>query len=133
LAEKENVATVPVHFEARLEGASLIAETVDPLPCHMSAYDDFIEQLIGRLQVMRMHDRKRNLNLFAEAVKTVLGAEMVYCYYRSKNGVLHLYEAESNQAVHGCSASVVHGVLEDALNSYSHDLSSTDRNTEYSY
>ena len=110
-------------FERRLEGASQIAETVDPLPCHMSAYDDFIEQLIGRLQVMRMHDRKRNLNLFAEAVKTVLGAEMVYCYYRSKNGVLHLYEAESNISIHGCSASIVHGVLEDALKGYSHDLS----------
>lgn len=112
-----------VPFETRLEGASQIAETVDPLPCHMSAYDDFIEQLIGRLQVMRMHDRKRNLNLFAEAVKTVLGAEMVYCYYRSKNGVLHLYEAESNISIHGCSASIVHGVLEDALKGYSHDLS----------
>ena len=90
LAEQENIAYESAPFDARLEGASLIAETVDPLPCHMSAYDDFIEQLIGRLQVMRMHDRKRNLNLFAEAVKTVLGAEMVYCYYRSKNGVLHL-------------------------------------------
>jgi len=122
LAEQENIASESAPFDARLEGASLIAETVDPLPCHMSAYDDFIEQLIGRLQVMRMHDRKRNLNLFAEAVKTVLGAEMVYCYYRSKNGVLHLYEAESNHAIHGCTAPVVHGVLEDALKSYSHDL-----------
>jgi len=110
-------------FDARLEGASQVAETVEPLPCHMSVYDDFIENLIGRLQVMRMHDRRRNLNLFSEAVRTVLGAEMVYCYYRSKNGALHLYEAESNQPVHECSASVVHSVLEDALKGYSHDLS----------
>lgn len=110
-------------YDARLEGASQIAETVDPLPCHMSAYDDFIEHLIGRLQVMRMHDRRRNLNLFAEAVRKVLGAEMVYCYYRGKNGALHLYEAESNQPIHECSASVVHSVLEDALKGYSHDLS----------
>ncbi len=110
-------------FDARLEGASQIAETVEPLPCHMSAYDDFIEHLIGRLQVMRMHDRRRNLNLFSEAVRTVLGAEMVYCYYRSKNGTLHIYEAESNQPVHECSASVVHSVLEDALKVYSHELS----------
>lgn len=110
-------------FDARLEGASQIAETVEPLPCHMSAYDDFIEHLIGRLQVMRMHDRRRNLNLFSEAVRTVLGAEMVYCYYRSKNGTLHIYEAESNQPVHECAASVVHSVLEDALKGYSHELS----------
>jgi len=112
-----------LQFDARLEGASQVAETVEPLPCHMSVYDDFIENLIGRLQVMRMHDRRRNLNLFSEAVRTVLGAEMVYCYYRSKNGALHLYEAESNQPVHECSASVVHSVLEDALKGYSHDLS----------
>ncbi len=122
------IAAEAKHFselllDARLEGASQIAETVEPLPCHMSAYDDFIEHLIGRLQVMRMHDRRRNLNLFAEAVRTVLGAEMVYCYYRSKNGTLHLYEAESNTSVHECSAAVVHSVLEDALKSYSHDLS----------
>ena len=110
-------------FDARLEGASQIAETVEPLPCHMSAYDDFIEHLIGRLQVMRMHDRRRNLNLFSEAVRTVLGAEMVYCYYRSKNGALHIYEAESNQPVHDFSAPAVHSVLEDALKGYSHDLS----------
>ena len=58
-------------FDARLEGASQVAETVEPLPCHMSVYDDFIENLIGRLQVMRMHDRRRNLNLFSEAVRTV--------------------------------------------------------------
>ena len=107
----------------RLEGASQIAETVEPLPCHMSVYDDFVEHLIGCLQVMRMHDRRRNLNLFAEAVHTVLGAEMVYCYYRGKNGTLHLYEAESNQPVHACSASVVHTVLEDSLKGYSHDIS----------
>lgn len=112
-----------LRFDARLEGASQIAETVEPLPCHMSAYDNFIEHLIGRLQVMRMHDRRRNLNLFSEAVRTVLGAEMVYCYYRSKNGTLHIYEAESNQPVHECSASVVHSVLEDALKGYSHELS----------
>ena len=112
-----------LQFDARLEGASQVAETVEPLPCHMSVYDDFIENLIGRLQVMRMHDRRRNLNLFSEAVRTVLGAEMVYCYYRSKNGALHLYEAESNQPVHECSASVVHSVLEDALKGFSHDLS----------
>ena len=107
----------------RLDGASQIAETVDPLPCHMSAYDDFIEQLIGRLQVMRMRDRKRNLNLFADAVKEVLDAEMVYCYYRSKNGELHLYEAESNNPVHECTATVVHSVLEDALKSHSFEAS----------
>lgn len=112
-----------LRFDTRLEGASQIAETVEPLPCHMSVYDDFIENLIGRLQVMRMHDRRRNLNLFSEAVRTVLGAEMVYCYYRSKKGVLHLYEAASNQPVHECTASVVHSVLEDALKGYSHDLS----------
>ena len=110
-------------FDSRLAGASQVAETVEPLPCHMSVDDDFIENLIGRLQVMRMHDRRRNLNLFSEAVRTVLGAEMVYCYYRSKNGALHLYEAESNQPIHECSASVVHSVLEDALKGYSHDLS----------
>jgi len=106
------LSTVTDMFEvdARLDGASQIAETVEPLPCHMSAYDDFIEHLIGRLQVMRMHDRRRNLNLFSEAVRKVLGAEMVYCYYRGKNGALHLYEAESNQPVHECSASVVHSV-----------------------
>lgn len=110
-------------FDARLQGASQIAENVEPLPCHMSVYDDFIEHLIGRLQVMRMHDRRRNLNLFSEALRTVLNAEMVYCYYRSKSGVLHIYEAESNKEVHECSASVVHSVLEDALKCYSHDLS----------
>ena len=110
-------------FNARLQGASQIAETVEPLPCHMSVYDDFIEHLIGRLQVMRMHDRRRNLNLFSEALRTVLNAEMVYCYYRSKNGALHIYEAESNKEVHECSAAVVHSVLEDALKGYSHDLS----------
>ena len=105
----------------RLASTSQIAETVDPLPCHMSAYDDFIEQLISRLQVMRMHDSRRNLNQFAEAVRQVLDAQMVYCYYRSKNGELHLYEAESNQPVHDCSASVIHGVLEDALKGYAND------------
>ena len=122
-AESQSAIGDIFQFDARLEGASQVAETVEPLPCHMSVYDDFIENLIGRLQVMRMHDRRRNLNLFSEAVRTVLGAEMVYCYYRSKNGALHLYEAESNQPVHECSASVVHSVLEDALKGYSHDLS----------
>jgi len=106
-----------------IDSASQIAETVDPLPCHMSGYDDFVEQLIGRLQVMRMHDRRRNLNLFSEAVHNVLGAEMVYCFYRSKNGELHLYEAESNRPIHDCNASTVHSVLEEALKGYSHDLS----------
>lgn len=125
LSQPASLSSVTDMFEvdARLDGASQIAETVEPLPCHMSAYDDFIEHLIGRLQVMRMHDRRRNLNLFSEAVRKVLGAEMVYCYYRGKNGALHLYEAESNQPVHECSAAVVHSVLEDALKGYSHDLS----------
>lgn len=117
------VKALPMPPDDKLAGATQIAETVDPLSCHMSAYDDFIEQLIGRLQVMRMHDRKRNLNLFSEAVLTVLGAEMVYCYYRSKNGELHIYEAESNRPVHDCAATVVHSVLEDALKGYAHDQS----------
>ncbi len=123
VSKSKPVPVTPLALDERLAGASQIAETVDPLPCHMSAYDNFIEQLIGRLQVMRMHDRRRNLNLFSEAVRTVLGAEMVYCYYRSKNGVLHIYEAESNRPIHDCSASVVHSVLEDALKGYAHDLS----------
>ncbi|OED41563.1 hypothetical protein AB833_09340 [Chromatiales bacterium (ex Bugula neritina AB1)] len=106
----------------RVAGASQIAESVDPLPCHMSVYDDFIEQLIARLQVMRMHDRRRNLNLLSEALRQVLGAEMVYCYFRGKNGELHLYEAESNNCLHECPASVVHTVLEEALAGYPSEL-----------
>ncbi len=123
ITKSKPLAVPNIEIDEKIAGASQIAETVDPLPCHMSAYDNFIEQLIGRLQVMRMHDRRRNLNLFSEAVRTVLGAEMVYCYYRSKNGVLHIYEAESNRPVHDCSATMVHSVLEDALKGYSHDLS----------
>ncbi len=107
----------------RVACASQIAESVDPLPCHMSIYDDFVEQLIARLQVMRMNDRRRNLNLFSEALRQVLGAEMVYCYFRGKNGELHLYEAESNKPLHECPASVVHSVLEEALSGYSSELS----------
>ncbi len=103
----------------RVADITQIAESVDPLPCHMSAYDDFVEQLIARLQVMRMNNRKRNLNVFSEALRQVLGAEMVYCYFRSKNGDLHLYEADSNKPLHDCPASVVHGVLEEALAGYS--------------
>ncbi len=102
----------------RVAEVSQIAESVDPLPCHMSGYDDFVEQLIARLQVMRMNDRRRNLNHFAEALKQVLKAQMVYCYFRSKSGQLHLYEADSNQLLHNCSASVVHTVLEESLKSY---------------
>lgn len=109
----------------RVAGVSQIAESVDPLPCHMSAYDDFVEQLIARLQVMRMSDRRRNLNLFSEALKQVLGAEMVYCYFRSRKGELHLYEADSNKTLHDCPAHVVHGVLEEALTGYSSKSSKT--------
>jgi len=105
-----------------IAAATQIAEAVDPLPCHMSAYDTFIEQLIARLQVMRMNDRRRNLNLFSEALLQVLGAEMVYCYLRSKNGDLHLYEADSCQPIHSCTAQAVHGVLEEALDGYSDQL-----------
>lgn len=103
----------------RVAGISQIAESVDPLPCHMGAYDDFVEQLIARLQVMRMNDRRRNLNLFAEALRQVLGAEMVYCYFRGKNGDLHMYEADSNRNLHDCPATLVHTVLEEALAGYS--------------
>lgn len=103
----------------RVAAISQIAESVDPLSCHMSAYDDFVEQLIARLQVMRMNNRRRNLNLFSEALQHVLGAEMVYCYFRGKNGELHVYEADSNKPLHGCPASIVHGVLEEALEGYS--------------
>jgi len=106
----------------RVAGASQIAESVDPLPCHISAYDNFVEELIARLQVMRMNDRRRNLNLFSEALRQVLGAEMVYCYFRGKNGDLHLYEAESNKPLHDCPAAVVHSVLEEALAGHSNQL-----------
>jgi EAL domain-containing protein (putative c-di-GMP-specific phosphodiesterase class I) len=102
--------------------ASQIAEAVDPLPCHMSAYDTFIEQLIGRLQMMRMNDRRRNLNLFSEALLQVLGAEMVYCYLRSKSGDLHLFEADSCQPLHNCPPAAIHSVLEEALEGYSDQL-----------
>ncbi len=102
----------------RISEISQIAESVDPLPCHMSSYDDFVEQLIARLQVMRMNNRRRNLNIFSEALKQVLGAEMVYCYFRGKNGQLHMYEADSNRPLHNCSASLVHCVLEEALEGY---------------
>ncbi|MEM7258704.1 MAG: EAL domain-containing protein [Pseudomonadota bacterium] len=102
----------------RVAQVSQIAEAVDPLPCHMSHYDDFVERLVARLQVMRMNDRRRNLNHFAEALKQVLDAQMVYCYFRSKKGQLHLYEAESNRTLHDCSATVVHSVLEEAVDSY---------------
>lgn len=106
----------------RVAGASQIAESVDPLACHMGVYDNFVEELIARLQVMRMNDRRRNLNLFSEALRQVLGADMVYCYFRGKKGDLHLYEAESNKPLHGCPATVVHGVLEEALDGYSNQL-----------
>lgn len=121
-ANKKQVASDPLQRVLPLAAASQIAEAVDPLPCHMSAYDTFIEQLIARLQVMRMSDRRRNLNLFSEALLQVLGAEMVYCYLRSKNGELHLFEADSCQPIHGCSANSVHCVLEEALEGYSDQL-----------
>ena len=108
----------------RVASVSQIAESVDPLPCHMSAYDDFVEQLVARLQVMRMTNRKRNLNLFSEALRQVLDAEMVYCYFRSKKGDLHLYEADSNKCLHDCPANVVHSVLEEALTGYSNATAS---------
>jgi EAL domain-containing protein (putative c-di-GMP-specific phosphodiesterase class I) len=102
----------------RVSRVTQIAEAVDPLPCHMSSYDDFVEQLIARLQVMRMNDRRRNLNHFAEALKQVFNAQMVYCYYRGKNDQLHIYEADTNQSLHDCSAALVHSVLEEAVNGY---------------
>ena len=111
--------TAAVSMTDKISEISQIAESVDPLPCHMSSYDDFVEQLIARLQVMRMNDRRRNLNIFSEALKQVLGAEMVYCYFRGKNGQLHMYEADSNRPLHNCSASLVHCVLEEALEGYS--------------
>ena len=106
----------------KVSGVTQIAEVVDPLPCHMRAYDDFVEQLIGRLQVMRMAERKGNLNMFSEALRQVLSADMVYCYYRSKSGELHLFEAESNRKLHECTAAAVHSVVEDALARYAQNL-----------
>ncbi len=123
---RKNPAVSPTQrLMDRVAGVSQIAESVDPLPCHMSAYDDFVEQLIARMQVMRMSNRRRNLNLFSEALRQVLGAEMVYCYFRSKKGELHLYEADSNKALHDCPANVVHGVLEEALAGFSSEASKT--------
>ena len=121
-ANKNQVTVNPLPQVLPVAAASQIAEAVDPLPCHMSAYDTFIEQLIARLQMMRMNDRRRNLNLFSEALMQVLGAEMVYCYLRSKNGDLHLFEADSCQPVHNCSPRTVHSVLEEALAGYSDQL-----------
>ena len=121
-ANKNQVAVNPLPQVLPVAAASQIAEAVDPLPCHMSAYDTFIEQLIARLQMMRMNDRRRNLNLFSEALMQVLGAEMVYCYLRSKNGDLHLFEADSCQSIHNCSPRTVHSVLEEALEGYSDQL-----------
>ncbi len=121
-ANKNQVAGNSLPQVLPIAAASQIAEAVDPLPCHMSAYDTFIEQLIARLQMMRMNDRRRNLNLFSEALLQVLGAEMVYCYLRSKNGDLHLYEADSCKPIHNCSANTVHSVLEEALEGYSEQL-----------
>jgi len=121
-ANKNYVAGDPLPQVLPVSAASQIAEAVDPLPCHMSAYDTFIEQLIARLQMMRMNDRRRNLNLFSEALLQVLGAEMVYCYLRSKNGDLHLFEADSCQPIHNCTPHSVHSVLEEALEGYSDQL-----------
>lgn len=114
----EPVNTTVHSMANRVAEVSQIAESVDPLPCHMSSYDDFVEQLIARLQVMRMNDRRRNLNHFAEALKQVFNAQMVYCYFRSKNDQLHIYEADSNQSLHDCSATLVHSVLEDAVKGF---------------
>ena len=118
-ARQKPVESPQQQIAARVSQISQIAESVDPLPCHMSSYDDFVEQLIARLQVMRMNDRRRNLNIFAESLKQVLNAEMVYCYFRGKNGHLHLYEADSNRDLHDCSAALVHSVLEETLQGYS--------------
>jgi len=125
LKEFANKSHVPADAPTQLlpvAAASQIAEAVDPLPCHMSAYDTFIEQLIARLQMMRMNDRRRNLNLFSEALLQVLDAEMVYCYLRGKNGELHLFEADSCNSIHSCSPASIHGVLEEALQGYSDQL-----------
>lgn len=121
-ANKKHVAGDALSQVLPVAAASQIAEAVDPLPCHMSAYDTFIEQLIARLQMMRMTDRRRNLNLFSEALLQVLGAEMVYCYLRTKNGDLHVFEADSCQPIHNCTPQTVHSVLEEALEGYSDQL-----------
>ncbi len=116
----EPVIQLPVAPTAaeRLAGTSQIAEVVDLLPCHMGIYDDFVEQLVSKLQIRRMRNEQRHLNLFSEALKDLFNAEMVYCYLRGSDGQLHLFEAESNRPLHGCSAELVHSVLEDALESF---------------
>ncbi len=114
----EPAAKVESRAADRLANTSQIAEVVDLLPCHMSIYDDFVEQLVSKLQIRRMKNEQRHLNLFSEALKDLFNAEMVYCYLRGSDGQLHLFEAESNRSLHGCTASMVHGVLEDALESF---------------
>ena len=116
--EMPQAVTVPSSAADRLANTSQIAEVVDLLPCHMTIYDDFVEQLVSRLQIRRMKNEQRHLNLFSEALKDLFNAEMVYCYLRGSDGQLHLFEAESNRPLHGCTASMVHGVLEDALESF---------------
>lgn len=111
-------SVAPSSMDDALAGTTQIAEVVDLLPCHMSIYDDFVEQLVSQLQVRRMKDEQRHLNLFSQALKEVLNAEMVYCYLRTSGGELHLFEADGNRPLHGCSAKLVHSVLEDALESF---------------